>query len=392
MTRATYLRWIAAAVAVFVIAVVGYAVIDRPSDSSIAGASPTPSSSPSGSTGDAGDPIPPELIARWMGGHRAVVDGNRGTTIVLTKDSFVLTPSDQADFIDLLNSSAWIIDDGELRLELIATGSSACSKGDAGLYSYSLSPSGRTLTVSGERDDCATRLAAVPGVWWQMGCKTDGFCLGDLDAGTYQSQYIVPRLDPGEGWRSDFGALTYTVPDGWANSDDNGDRFHLTSSNNYAHVTSANHDPPSGIEVFTQPIAWFQGESCSGAPQKGVERTVADEMAWVRQVPGLVTTQPTAVTIDGYQGQWIDLSRDPAETSACDRLEFLITSGIYGTDGSMINKGGTLGMFRGERKRLTLLDLGAGDLLGIVVFSTDPARFDALVGEAMPILESMKFK
>ena len=58
----------------------------------------------------------------------------------------------------------------------------------------------------------------------------------------------------------------------------------------------------------------------------------------------------------------------------------------------MISQGVTLGMFRGERKRLTLLDLGAGDLLGIVVFSTDPVRFDALVGEATPILESIKFK
>ena len=63
-----------------------------------------------------------------MGGHRAVVDGNRGTTIVLTADSFVLTPSDQAGFIDPLTSSASIIGDGELRLELIATDSGACSR------------------------------------------------------------------------------------------------------------------------------------------------------------------------------------------------------------------------------------------------------------------------
>ena len=65
MTRATYLRWIAAAVAVLVIAVVGNAVIDWPS----APASPSFAEAllvARGSTGDAGDPIPPELSpAGW---------------------------------------------------------------------------------------------------------------------------------------------------------------------------------------------------------------------------------------------------------------------------------------------------------------------------------------
>ena len=44
-----------------------------------------------------------------------------------------------------------------------------------------------------------------------------------------------------------------------------------------------------------------------------------------------------------------------------------------------------------ERERLILLDLGQGDVVAIRIFSHDPARFDALVAEAMPIVESFRF-
>ena len=94
------------------------------------------------------------------------------------------------------------------------------------MYSWSLSPSGRTLTITPGSDDCAARLSAVPGVWWLAGCPNE-LCLAELDAGTYQSQYIVPRLDPGAAWEPDFGGLTYTVPEGWANSNDAPESFEL---------------------------------------------------------------------------------------------------------------------------------------------------------------------
>jgi hypothetical protein len=115
-------------------------------------------------------------------------------------------------------------------------------------------------------------------------------------------------------------------------------------------------------------------------------------MAWLGHVPGLVSTEPMALTIDGYQGQWIDLDRDHEGTPNCERLEYLVSSGIYCADGSPTVEPGTVGLFPGERARLILLDLRAGDLLGIAVFSMDAARFDALWGEAIPILESFKFK
>ncbi len=54
--------------------------------------------------------------------------------------------------------------------------------------------------------------------------------------------------------------------------------------------------------------------------------------------------------------------------------------------------GPDIGLLGGERHRLILLDLGDGDVLAIVIRTTDPAAFDAFVVEAMPIVESLRFE
>jgi hypothetical protein len=209
-------------------------------------------------------------------------------------------------------------------------------------------------------------------------------CLGDLDAGTYKSQFIATRLDPGAEWAPEFGAVTYTVPNGWANDDDFPSTFGLQPSGEYARAGS---EPTTSIFLFTQPTAESQQTPCSGKPQPGVRRTVADEMRWLRQLPGLATTQPVTITIDGHQGQWIDLRLDPAWTTGCgdDKpfMEYLLSG-----DASE----GIVGLVREERQRLVLLDLGDGDLLGIQVRSSDPARFEAFAAEAMPIIQSFQFE
>jgi hypothetical protein len=46
-----------------------------------------------------------------------------------------------------------------------------------------------------------------------------------------------------------------------------------------------------------------------------------------------------------------------------------------------------------EKWRLILLDLGGNDVVAIVLDdSSSPSRFDELVSEAMPIVESFRFK
>jgi hypothetical protein len=320
-----------------------------------------------------------------MGAHRDVtgVLPLAGTSIILSADDLALTQSGGGEDRHLLSSSASAVRDRQVRLELTAV-EGACSAGDVGLYAWSLSPSGRTLTITGDDDECATRHSALRGVWWRMACRDphDDFCLGDLDAGTYGSQYFVPRLDPGADWEPVFGALTYTVPDGWANSADWPDRLNLVPTTDFAKVTPEHQEVDSEVIVFTQPTALAQGAPCfTGEPQSGVGRTVDDLIAWLGEVPGLRVTESTAMSIDGYPGQWVDLRVDRDRTSACKELEFMKPSG-----GDPVVIGGE------ERERLILVDLGQGDVVGIRIFSRNPAMFDAFVAEAMQIVESFQFR
>jgi hypothetical protein len=388
--RSRPLRAIITRAAVVFFTMIGFAVVGcgpgstKPSDPS---ATPAASASPSASEITGGGPIPAELRSRWMGGHRDVpgIRPAAGTSILFSEDDFAVTQSGGSEDRHLLSSSASMISEGQIRLEQIAD-AEGCSAGDVGLYAWSLSPSGRTLTISGAEDECSTRLAAMQGVWWRMACKDPygDFCLGDLDAGTYGSEGLDPRMDPGAGWNPVFGALTYTVPDGWANDADWPTRFSLVPSSDFANVPDR--DVDSEILLFTQPIAQSQENPCSihdGEPQPGVGRTVDDLIAWLHQVPGLRATDPMGITIAGHSGKSVDLSLEPDWTGTpdCDVLEF-----IKASDGGPVAIAGVI------RERLILLNLGQGDVLAIRIFTRDPARFDAVVAEAMPIIESFRFK
>ncbi len=50
------------------------------------------------------------------------------------------------------------------------------------------------------------------------------------------------------------------------------------------------------------------------------------------------------------------------------------------------------GLVDKERARMILVDLGSGHTGLIVIDSSDPARFDQLATDAMPIIESFTFK
>jgi hypothetical protein len=358
-----------------VVAIAGAALIFRAGPEPGPGASPTPgsTSSPSGSIGGspvaAGGPVPTELRARWMGEHRGIVAPGVGTTIVFDQGTFALTPSN-GETEHRLESSASSVGDGQIRLESTATAND-CTKGDVGVYRWSRSASGRTLTITEDTDACPTRAGALAGTWWLMGCTVaDDLCLGLLDAGIYKSQYIGPRVDPGAAWTPEFGALTYTVPDGWANSNDWPSTFGLVPSADF----------PGPIGVVTQPSAMSQTTPCVLEPATGVARTVDGLVTWLGQAPGLVTTTPAAITIDGHPSRWLDLRIDPAFKDKCQGTTPTVG---YMTDAALLGA---------ERQRLILVDLGDGDVVGIIIRTSDPAAFDAFAAEAMPIVESFRFK
>jgi hypothetical protein len=340
------------------------------------GTSPTPAAT---ATTGVSEPLPTELQSRWFGGHRDLVQLDEGSTLLFTAGTFEMNEANEWDLVHLLSSSAAAVGDGQLRFELTADGN-GCEAGDVGVYSWSLSPSGRTLTVTPDSDDCAARSNAVPGVWWLAGCPNE-VCLGELDAGTYQSQYFVPRLDPGAAWNPDFGGLTYSVPEGWANSNDGPDSFELVPASEMPPVSET--DRRRNIGVFRQPSAMTQDRPCSDEVEPGVGRTVDDLVAWLQTVPGLDTTTPEPITIGGHAGQMLDLSRDPAWTATCEGsgAESLVT---------FLNPGIAVG--DDERVQLILLDLGEGDVVAIGVWTRDQATFDAFVPEAMSVVESFQFE
>jgi hypothetical protein len=373
MTRA-----ILAIGATAVVVVAGALYAGRSPSQTDVGGTPTPSASPSGSATAGGGPLPPALRSRWMGGHRDFVQLDKGSTVLFTAESFVMTQSNQWDIVRYLSSSASAVGDGQFRLELTAD-DNGCRAGDVGVYSWSLSTTGRTLTITADSDACAARLGAVPGVWWLAGCP-NVLCLGPLDAGTYKSQYIVPSLDPGATFEPVFGGLTYTVPEGWANTNDSPESFELVPLTEMPPVAETNRT--RNIGVFTQPTAMTQDKPCSDTVQPGVGRTVGDLVTWLRSLPGVVTTEPTATTIDGHPGQSLDVQLDPSWTKTCDgETTPLLT---------YFNPGMAVGP--GQRERLFLLDLGGGDVVAIAVWTRDQATFDSFVPEAMPVIESMKFQ
>ncbi len=361
----------------------------------------SPQASPSGhQSASSGTPIPVGLRSRWFGGVRAVsgLEPGAGASLDFQSGTFGITQSNHQEVV-LYASTASVAIDGSLRLVTSASRPD-CNVGDVGTYPWTLSPSGQTLTIGAGADACPARQAAVPGVWWSIDCKVGDTCLGDLDAGTYGSEYIDPLLAANAygSWAPRYGALSFTVPDGWANSADWPSTFKLTPTADYALETKDG--PPDGVyhevEVFTQPAAAIQDGTCDSKPEPSVGRSVDGLVAWLEKLPSIATTPATPITIDGHPGRVLDVTIDPGWKTTCPGepkplAQYLVPAGVR-PDGYGI------GVFPGEHQRLILLDLGKSDVLGILIddrndsAASDSSRFDALVAAAMPVIQSFTFK
>ncbi len=352
---------------------------------------PSPSSAPSAA---ATTPVPAELQSMWVGAPRTIaglLTSNR-YRFELKQDRFRF-PFDNLTQ-GQLPATASIADGNVLRLTSIDT-TGGCSVGDVGTYAWTMSSSGTRLTTTLVNDACATRASAVPGDWSRVGCKNlDDGCLGDLvDAGTYPSQYFTPRLAAGASWLPQWGALTYTVPAGWANSADWPNSFVLTPSDAYA-VEGPQGQPDGSyreVAAYRLPYAISQDAACTDPAVPGVTASVDGLIAYIRGLKSVVTTTPASMNIDGHQAKWIDVKIAPSWTKTCPGapngapVAPLLGSGDSNGDHSGIGVGGA------ERLRLVFVDVG-GQVALVVVDSSDPTRFDDLAARAMPIIESFKFK
>jgi hypothetical protein len=244
-------------------------------------------------------------------------------------------------------------------------------------------------------DVCAARRAAVPGDWQRVGCKnTESACLGDLvEAGTYPSQYYAPRLRADGSWRPDWGALTYTVPAGWANSADWPNSFVLTPSDAYANEGPSG--PPDGsvreISAFRLPVAISQDAACVGPTVPSSPTSVDGLIGYVRGLKSVAASAPTSITIGGHPAKWIDATIAPTWKTGCpdapigEPAALLLGSGDASADQHVI------GLVGAEKVRLVFVDVG-GQVALVVIDSSDPARFDDLAAQAMPIVGSFTFK
>ena len=126
--------------------------------------------------------------------------------------------------------------------------------------------------------------------------------------------------------------------------------------------------------------------------------TMEDLVAFVAGHPGLTVQPPTTTTIDGHPATIVERGTElaPTWTRGCPELgvpepviplltearqrDHYIWGPTLGTDGLP------------NPTRLVFVDLGDGQVVSISdTSSATAAGFDAFVGEAMPIVESMHF-
>lgn len=361
-----------------------------PAQSSPATPGPTPSASPVAAD------IPTALRYHWVGQARDVptFGTSARTALKFVGPTLSVTGTDYGLDKGILTSDVTVPAAGRLDLVLEAR-DGGCAAGDRGSYTWSTSPGGSILTVAAVGSDpCASRAAAVSGTWYRDACKdaSDG-CFGDIDPGTYPSQYIAPRLADGAPWVPDLGALTYTVPAGWSNSSDWPDTFTLTPAADYA--LQGPSGSPTGtahvIGVDVDPAATKQLASCANSELTGVPRTVDGLIGYLRGLSSLTVSKPTGITIDGRAGKWVDVKIAPNWTKSCPDVP-----GGVPVAGFLMRHAGDpnayqVGILGPERIRLIFLDLG-GRVVLVTIDSTDAAGFDPFVAQAMPIIQTFHFR
>lgn len=403
MTRLPIFAATAAAVLVVLVGGAVFLARSGPSGIGAPSASPTAVPTPTASASGAADRVPSALSYTWIGPKRTIADmplnDRYRFTLTDTSMSFPNDTFTASWFASMASSPV----PGQLRL--VASGSvTGCHDGDDGRYTWSLSPGGSRLTLQAVNDACPTRQAALVGDWTRVACiNTDDGCYGNLEAGTYSSQYFAPRLAPrvsDASWRPDFGAMTYTVPAGWANSADWPTTFNLTPSTDYALETKDGPPPDTynGIFLFANPAATTQNPTCANAEQTAVPKTAEGLIGWVRGLSSVVTTAPVPITIDGHTGEWIDVKRAPTWTTTCQDpahpTASQVPTAVFLSESGNDAGGWDLYLAGAEQQRLIILDLGTAQshTIAIAIDTTDPSRFDELVTQAMPIVSSFTFK
>jgi hypothetical protein len=281
-------------------------------------------------------------------------------------------------------------------LAVTSTEADRCQIGDIGTYGWTLSSGGARLHLELVSDSCIARQTGFTGDWFRIACKAATDCFGDVGAGTYPTVHFGPRLDPDATPETVFGAVTYTLPDGWAVAGDFTTDLLLVPSVDYA-LRGANgpsDERLNGIEAWARPAAHLQSADCATDVALGVGRTARALTAWLASLPSLESTVPTPITIDGHPGMSMDVRIDASWTQTCGLPQPtvpLFTEGV-GAAGPLGAGPYVVGLTGPTRLRIFVIDLGAERTVLIMIRADDPTRFDALTRDATPIVESFRFQ
>jgi len=266
-----------------------------------------------------------------------------------------------------------------------------CAPGAAATYRYTTSAGGLILTISAVQDACPDRAAALAGTWYRAAATCESgtaLCLRELEAGTFKSVNLDLRTTHAEIGTYDptFGALTYTVPDGWAVSRDS--RTQLWLNPIAEHVKNPEARERS-LSVFARVAAYSQADGCPyEALDPPIDATPDAFATWIAGRPSLDAGPIHAITIDGHPGRWLDVRLSASWTSACPWSDgtpyaplLFFEDGEEGSDG--------VGL--GETERYVFLDLD-GSVVFISISASAPASFEDFAAQAMPIVESFEFR
>lgn len=347
---------------------------------------PSPSASPfpvaPGASIDAIGPVPDALKYVWIGPARDIADlgGPQAVTIMRIRgtDPVHLDVIVGGQGEEALNSTVTVPAPGQVRFT--SNGANGCDRGDESTYAWTTTADGSGLTMTEVAEACAARAEALVGDWVRSACKDFG-CLGDLAPGAHQTSFFELLADPTAftgAWRMQYGQLSYTVPDGWANAVDDPGFYDIVLQDDYA-KTVTDMSFYSGISLLPDQDVAAQDKACSPKVEPGARRGSVEIAARIARIPSLDVGALTLITIGGRSGTMLDVARRAGWNDFC------------ATDGGVPVLSGRR-MTAGERWRLILLDVPDGQTLAIIIGDASvPSRFDDLVNRAMPIVTSFEF-
>jgi len=348
---------VAAAAVIVLIAGVGFSVLSR---APVVGVSPSPSPS-AGSFSD-----PPFLVGSWMSvgtRHRPYQNGNHTIDLVVRVDIAIGAGDVRWDNFktDVMSSRSMVGPDLiEFRIVAVSPPEWKCAVGDVGTYRIGLTGQGQNLTLTPLADACSARLAILAGDWQ----RTE---IGDLTSGRHVSGIVKPFGKAG-------GQVAYTVPAGWTDNVECADCLVLLGPGFASLINLSTNVAPSG-----------NPGSC-GLPTGATPTEIA---GWLRTLPSLTVSTPTAISIGGLTGVRVDVSAgaDPSR----DPCSFLLdgSGNVSLTNANLPDQ--PVSVPSKGMSRWILLDRGDGSTLLVDLETQDSATWSALLTDAMPVVTSFEF-